>query len=307
MVPFDWYVWVGTDPRSAVGVDPVAEIPDLRSLPRVVRLKYATRINRWTGLASAANLGSRAGESVLWREVQSRSGVVDVASVAFHDRFGCWGFLDLWGGSPFTARHLCLLTELAPALTRALRGRQADALRERAVVAETTRSAAVVLLQNDLTVSGFTPAAAALLSRLLPQPDGRPAVPAAAYNVAAQLLAVEAGVDCGEPEGRLQVGGHWMTVRASRIDPGGTIAVSLEPMPPHDRLDLCVRAFGLTAREADVVAAVTAGSSSAEIGRDLHLSVHTVQDHLKSVFAKTGVGSRRELVPLLLGPDVRAY
>lgn len=36
VVPFDWYVWLTTDPRSAVGVDPLAEVPDLRILPTII-------------------------------------------------------------------------------------------------------------------------------------------------------------------------------------------------------------------------------------------------------------------------------
>lgn len=303
-MPFESYVWILTDPRSEVGVDPLAEVPDLHILPTIVRLKYATAINRWTGLTSAVSLGARAAESRLWRDVQSRVGVADVASVVFRDRFGCWGFLDLWSGTPFRVDQLRLLTELSAPLTRALRECQAAALRLRPAEHAAVHGPAVVLLDNDLTVTGVTPAASAILSQLLPRPDGQPTVPAAAYNVAAQLLASETGINQGTPEGRVHLaGGHWLTIRASSVSPGDTIAVSLESITPEDRLDLCVRAFGLTEREAQVVSAVAAGASTAAIGRDLYLSVHTVQDHFKSIFAKTGVGSRRELVPLVLGAE----
>jgi predicted ATPase/DNA-binding CsgD family transcriptional regulator len=59
----------------------------------------------------------------------------------------------------------------------------------------------------------------------------------------------------------------------------------------------------VSGREAQVLAAVAAGQSNAEIARRLHLSVRTVEGHVSALLRKHGVTGRRELAELA-PPDV---
>ena len=57
-----------------------------------------------------------------------------------------------------------------------------------------------------------------------------------------------------------------------------------------------------TRRERDVVTAICAGLDTNTITQQLLISRHTVQDHLKSIFEKIGIHSRRELLATFNAP-----
>src|SRR5690348_18439701 len=62
-VGFDAYAWLLTDPETSVGSSPLADVPCLPRLPQLIRLKYATSVNRWTGRSEER----RVGEEGRWR------------------------------------------------------------------------------------------------------------------------------------------------------------------------------------------------------------------------------------------------
>ena len=55
-------------------------------------------------------------------------------------------------------------------------------------------------------------------------------------------------------------------------------------------------AFGLSPRESEVLSHLATGADTRQVAGELFLSEHTVQDHLKAIFAKTGSHNRRVLL-----------
>lgn len=301
-VGFDSYVWVLTDPGTEVGVDPLAEVPDLTELPRLVRLKYLTPVNRWTNLVTVSSLGDRRSDSPLWREVQSGHGVRDVVSVVMRDAFGCWAFLDLWSRDTYDPDALDLLDRLAPMLAAALRRSAAATFTTVVEAPPAQEGAAVLLFNDDLALLGRTPTSREWLAQLLPTSPGTDPVPAAALNVAAQLLARENGVDPHPPEARVHLrDGLWVTLKASRVPPSPLIVVTMEASNPAERLDMYLRSHALSPRERELVTLLAQGYQTREISARMFLSEHTVQDHFKSIFAKTNTHNRRTLLAHALG------
>jgi DNA-binding CsgD family transcriptional regulator len=317
VLPYDGHVWLLTDPATRVGTSPLADVPGLAfpDLPRLGRLRYLTTVNRWDrlldeGRAAATLLAATGGDlsaSLLWRECLSGFGVSDVATVVCADRFGCWAWLDLWrtGGAAYAAADAAFLAELAPVLATGLREAVARTFVDDAEALDLS-GPAVVVLSPALVVRSQTAWAAEALFALNPPDDPVPTVPAAAYNVAAALVAQEAGAPVGEPRARVHLGsGRWVTLRADRMTPTGVeegdVVVTIEVSTPAERREVFALAHGLTPREREVLAEVSRGSDSHAIAGRLFVSEHTVHDHVKAVLAKTGTVSRQVLLSRIAG------
>ena len=129
---------------------------------------------------------------------------------------------------------------------------------------------------------------------------GAEALPHAVLSVAGQAIRTATAEAPGEVAFArvLSTAGRWILLHGAVMHSGGgrRIAVIVEPAHPARITPLLMAAYGLTDREQDIARQVLSGAGTVEIGQALHISPHTVKEHLKSILEKTGVRSRRELV-----------
>lgn len=202
-----------------------------------------------------------------------------------------WGALGLYreAGAPmFSADEKAFLSAAAPLLGE---GARRALLLGEAQDPEGPTAPGLLVLDAQWQVESATPGLEQWLDDLPDGGDGR--LPSAVLAVAGQALR--------SPEVALARvltrSGRWVVLHGAALE--GTqrrVAVIVEPAHPARITSLLMSAYGLTERERDVTRLVLQGASTAEVAAELVVSPHTVQQHLKGVFEKTGVRSRRDLV-----------
>jgi len=227
----------------------------------------------------------------------------------------CWGFLCLHRdrSSPhFTAAEAAFIGRLTPHI--------ALGLRKALLLGSTTGpplpdEPGLLLLAEDLSVVAITPAAERWLTELREVNWSRKlALPPAIYAVAAHLQAMERSnyaQPTQMPRVRLRsISGHWLVLHASHLSgpsAQGQIAVIFEVARPVEIAPLIVQAYDLSKREGEIMQSVLRGLSTSEMADTFYISSHTVQDHLKAIFEKVGVHSRRELVGQLFAQQYQPH
>jgi DNA-binding CsgD family transcriptional regulator len=215
-----------------------------------------------------------------------------------------WGVLGL-----YREPDRPLFSESEKAFLKAVAPHLADGARRALLIGEATDpehlDAPGLLIITELwEVESATPGVSRWMSEL---PDGdwnSGQIPSAVLAVAAQALR---SADGRNRSGEVAVArvlsrsGIWMVLHGAGLTSGASrrVAVIVEPAHPARIYPLLMSAYGMTPREQDITRLILQGRSTIDIALELSVSVHTVQEHLKSVFDKTGVRSRRDLVAMI--------
>jgi DNA-binding CsgD family transcriptional regulator len=310
VVGFDRWCWPACDPSTGLGTTAVGDHDYWPALQRLLLLDQ--RLDAPDTLPMLTGARARHGRDIGLRfiDVLGPIGIGDELRLPLRDKHGLWGCLDLMRSSddpPFTEPERDWLDALAPALAAVTR-RSTATLAEGAGAAPPP--AGVLVLDADLDVRASTAGARAWLAQLVPPdlPFADLAASGVVFNVASRVLARAASPgptsapDAGLPaRARVRsITGAWAIVEADTLDPlDRTVAVTIRAASASEILDLRFLSYDLTPRERELVGLLLDGSDTRTLSERLFLSPHTVQDHLKSIFDKTGVRTRKELVATL--------
>ncbi len=301
--------WYTLDPASLLVTSHFNEYMPVLPPAALAHEYYADDVNKLADVARSAEgfstlheaTGGDPSSSPRWQANIQLGGDQELI-VALRGSSGeAWGGLGLYrepGAPMFDSEDTGFLRAVAPALGE---GARRALLLGEASDPESPQAPGLLVLSCAWEVESATPGVERWMSDL-PGGDwdaGR--VPSAVLAVAGRALR--------SAEGRHQPGeialarvltrsGTWVVLHGATLLSDGTrrVAVIVEPAHPARIAPLLMAAYGLSEREQDVTRLVLQGESTATVADRLAVSPHTVQQHLKSIFEKTGVHSRRDLV-----------
>lgn len=315
VVPFDGGAWWVSDPESMLPTN-VTKVEDNLGAPdlhvafvRAELLEGDGDVNSFFEMArkgeTAAGLALTTGgdmtSSKRYRDIHLPYGIHDELRVIARSAGEAWAMGCVSRGDDlpeFTEDEVRWVASIASHLGQGVR----TALSRMPQVPIELRTPGMLVLADDGTVEAATGEAERWLGTLDSPHPGM--LPAPINSVAIQAQA-NAGRETARPARvRVQMrGGGWLLVHADVLrhagDAAAKVAVVLEPADRAELLPLLLALHGLTDREREVAELLVSGLSTDEVAARLVISRHTVRDHVKSIFAKVGVGSRPELTAAL--------
>jgi DNA-binding CsgD family transcriptional regulator len=261
-------------------------------------------VNHYTDLAGAttpigrlhAATGGRLTRARRYVPLLEPLAVADELRAILRVRDTCWGSVTLYrqgDAVPFDERDERALADAITSIADLFR----LALLRAALDAPATldQPPGLLLVGNDGHVEATTEAASAWLDAI----DDRDRIPSA-------VRAVSAAAAAGDGLARASLptrDGRWVVLHGSPVKHEGArgtqgphTAIIIEGARPSVLSEVIAEAYALSGREREVTSLVARGRTTKQIALELGISAFTVQDHLKSVFAKTGAQSRGELV-----------
>ena len=308
-VPFDGACWHTLDPGSdLITQHRLQDLPD--RFPVLAHNEYALDdVNKFQLLAAAqrkaATLNEATGghptRSARFRDLLTPAGLGPELRSAFVADGTAWGALILVreaGRPEFDDADVELLAHASGLFAHAVRrGLVFEACDQGPVAPEAPGMV-------ELDASGALVRASSSADALLAELSGATAE-AGVRSPALQALAsatrsaiASAGSTSSLPSSTVKTpAGTWLVLHGGLLgEPdSGAVAIFIQRAHPTLVAPLLLKAHGFTPREQEVTQLILRGATTAQAARRLKISPHTINDHVKAIFDKTGARTRGEL------------
>lgn len=265
-------------------------------IPDVNKFRDLAQLPRAVATLDAVTRGDRSA-SPRYRDIMGPIGLGDELRVVFRTGQTTWGYACLHRGEglSFDEREVAFMEHVAPHVAEGLRR---ASLMERAVHDASPDGPGIVMLWADLSLAAATPAGERWISELAAteQPHSRD-LPLAVLAVAQALQQVIHSHEAPRLTVRT-ASGLSLVLHASHLaSPAGRqTAIVIEPASRAQLEPAIVAAYALTRREAQTLTLLLRGLPTKRIATTLDITLHTANDHIKSIFDKTGANSRGDLL-----------
>ena len=310
-VAFNSACWHTLDPGSDLITEHrLQDLPD--RFPILANNEYAVDdVNKFADLARAKRKAATMSEATAghpersprFRDLLTPAGLGPELRSSFVVDGTAWGALILVrraGAPEFEERDIGLLAAASPLFARAVRrgliAEACDAAPDRAEapgVVELDASGALIRASSSAEpllaeLSGSTAAAGLRLASIH------------AVASATRMAIAGGGLSRGAalPSSAVKTpAGSWLVLHGGLLGASGSGEVTVFIQRAHPSLvaPILLQAYGLSPREREVTQLTLRGATAVQTAQRLEISPHTVNDHMKAIFEKTGARTRGEL------------
>jgi DNA-binding CsgD family transcriptional regulator len=310
-VAFDGACWHTLDPGSdLITQHRLQDLPD--RFPVLADNEYAADdVNKFRQLAhadrTAATMREATGDhperSARFRDLLAPAGLGPELRSAFVADGAAWGALILVrkaGRPEFDDDEVELLHRASALFARAVRrGLVAEASSAPASASEAPGVIELDVRGGLIRASSSAEPLLAELSGTTPEAGLRsPAIHAVAAATRAAIAASSEAREAALPSAAVKTpAGTWLVLHGGLLGDlrSGDITVFVQRAHPTLVAPLLLKAYGLTPREQQVTQLMLRGATTIQAAEQLAISPHTVTDHIKAIFEKTGARTRGEL------------
>lgn len=279
--------WHGYAPEIGRALLSPDGLPDARELDRLAREPVPVNV------ADRRHLRGPCGRRL------AEYGVGEELRLVLRDTRGVWGVLYLLrevGARPFGTGDVQRIAQVGPSLSAALRSYVTTGP---AAPSAPAPPPSVLIVAADGRIGATTPQVRPWLEAMTTQQNVPDWLTESSFSALA-AAAREHAQDPRRNHPRLCVPsvatGWWTTIEAQPLGDDGDVAIMIQRATGTLLLPSFCDWHAITTRERQIMRHLQDGSAPKQIARLLEVSVHTVNEHLRAIFRKTGTCGRNELV-----------